>query len=163
MTHNIVIPHLRLKDGDLFHFEHQLSHFGFSWRKCQWIESNLCQYNPYLKADLLTKSQTPAFTMIHLLLLFPKAEHKEKFCLMKNSNQNVTVTGMKTQWITSTQTGKGFTKYSRFLIAGLSVLHWKRCQLVAFGHPYSKNSIENKWVNLILISNWKNKMGRGSF
>lgn len=97
MTHYVVIHYLSLEDVDLFHFEHQLSYFGFSWRKCQWIELNPYQYKPDLKVNLLNKSVTPAFTIIHLFSFFPlKAEHEENFCLMKNSNQNVTVTGMKT-------------------------------------------------------------------
>lgn len=74
MTHYAVIHYLSLEDIDLFHFEHQLSYFGFSWRKCQWIELNLYQYKPDLKVNLLNKSVTPAFTMIHLFsFFFPKS------------------------------------------------------------------------------------------
>lgn len=96
MAHNPVIHFfLNLEGVDLFHFEHQISHFGFSWRKCQRIESKLYQYKPYLKVNLLNKSLTPAsFTVIYLFFFFPlKAEHEGNFCLMKNSNQNMLVTG----------------------------------------------------------------------
>ena len=70
MTHDPVIHlfFLSLEDVDLFRFEHQISHFGFSWRKCQKTELNLYQYKPYLKINLLNKSLTPAsFTVIYLV------------------------------------------------------------------------------------------------
>ena len=75
MAHDPVIHFfLNLEGVDLFHFEHQISHFGFSWRKCQRIESKLYQYKPYLKVNLLNKSLTPAsFTVIYLFFFPPKS------------------------------------------------------------------------------------------